>query len=351
MATGSAHESGSAARPQDPEMIFDTAVPDELERYQRPPWQSSESATRVARQRQAAQRLGYLSLALGLGALLMPSRVARISGLEQHRSLLPLIGLRELTSGVGLLTAKKKAPWLWSRLVGDGMDLSVLLSSALGVRNPNRMNAAITTAVVAAVTAADVAASVRSSIGTDPAGTISAPDAYVASSIIVNKSAQECYQFWRNPGNLTRISPMLESVTVLDERTSRWVVRGTAGTRIEWHSRITADAPGDRIAWRSTEGGDLYHAGVVSFQKARGGRGTLVNATMHFKVPGGRAALSLAKVLGVDPRTEIREDLRRFKQFLEAGEIPTTRGQPSGRRSVFGRMTREGRLSRQGSPS
>jgi len=69
---------------------------------------------------------------------------------------------------------------------------------------------------------------------------------------------------------------------------------------------------------------------------------------MHFKVTGGRASMALAKVLGADPAIEVREDLRRFKQLLEAGEIPTTRGQPSGRRRLFGLMTREGRLSRQG---
>jgi uncharacterized membrane protein len=203
---------------------------------------------------------------------------------------------------------------------------------------------------VAAITAIDTRQSIRSSTGTETYPT-SAPDAFVATSIIVGKPAQECYAFWRNPANLSRFSPMIESVTPLDARTSRWVARSVMGTKVTWDSRVTKDSPADCIAWRSLEGGSLYHAGVVRFEPATGGRGTRVHITMHFKVPGGRTALALAKVLGADPRTEVREDLRRFKQLLEAGEIPTTRGQPSGRRSVFGRMTREGRLSRQGNPS
>src|SRR5882762_1027896 len=122
MATESARESEAAAQPQDPELILDTAAPDEFERDQQPPWLSSGLALRASRRATAAQSLGYLSLALGLGALLTPGRVARITGLEQHRRLLPLIGARELASGIGLLSAAKSEPWLWSRVVGDGMD-------------------------------------------------------------------------------------------------------------------------------------------------------------------------------------------------------------------------------------
>ena len=36
------------------------------------------------------------------------------------------------------------------------------------------------------------------------------------------------------------------------------------------------------------------------------------------------------KLLGRDPGSEIREDLRQFKQIVEGGEVPTTHGQPRG---------------------
>jgi uncharacterized membrane protein len=313
-------------------------------------WREERPEPRVPQLSSAARNLGYLSLALGAGALLMPNRLARLTGLEQHRGLLPLVGLRELASGVGLLTQTNPTPWLWSRVVGDGMDLAVLASSVLNPHNPRRLSAAVTTTIVALISAIDARESMRTNNGMQ--GSISAAtDAFASASVIVDKSAQECYSFWRDPTNLVKFSPMLESVSVLDERTSHWVARGPAGAKVEWSSRLTADAPGERIAWRSLEGGHLYHAGVVRFEKANGGRGTVVRVSMHFRAAGGRTGLALAKILGVDPRAEVREDLRRFKQLLEAGEIATTRGQPSGRRSLFGRMTREGRLSRQGSPS
>lgn len=294
-----------------------------------------------------ARNLGILSLVLGAGALFMPEFVGRSSGLQQRRGVLPVVGLRELASGIGLLSTANPTPWLWSRVVGDGMDLAVLATSLLSPRNPRRLSAAVTTAVVAAITAIDVRESLRSS----QQATSAAPDALASASVIVGKSAQECYDFWRDPTNMTRISPLVESVTVVDNRTSRWCIKTPLGQRIEWDSQVTGDTPGERISWRSMDGGGLYHAGVIRFEQAAGGRGTLVTISMHYRVPAGSAGLALAKLIGADPRSEVREDLRRFKQLLEAGEIPTTRGQPSGHRSLLGRMSREGRLSRQESPS
>jgi uncharacterized membrane protein len=306
-------------------------------------WRNAGSRARST----GARNLGILSLALGAGAVLMPRRLARLSGLEPSRKWLPLVGLRELTAGIGLLATQDATPWLWSRVVGDGMDLAVILSSLLSPNNPRKTSAAVTTAIVAAITAIDIRESLRSSPSSDDARTTAAPDALVSSSVIISKSPQECYGYWRDVSNMTRISPLVVSITVLDPRTSRWVIESPLGRKVEWESKITADTPGERISWRSVDGGGLYHAGVVSFSRATGGRGTLVNISMHIRIPGGAAGMGLAKLLGADPHSEVREDLRRFKQLLEAGEVPTTQGQPSGRRSVLGRMTREGRLSRQ----
>jgi len=284
----------------------------------------------------AARNLGILSLALGAGALLMPRLLSRATGLERRRGLLPVVGLRELTSGIGLLAARNPTPWLWSRVAGDGMDLALLAGGLLSPRNPRKLNTAVATAVVAAVTAIDARASIRSKSAAASV-TGAAPDALVTASVIVGKSARECYDFWRDPTNMTRISPLVESITVIDERTSKWCIQTPLGKRIEWESRVTAESPGQRISWRSMDGGGLYHAGVVHFEEATGRRGTLVTVSMHYRVPGGQAGRALVKLIGADPRSEVREDLRRFKRLLEAGEIPTTDGQPSGRRSMIGR--------------
>jgi uncharacterized membrane protein len=62
---------------------------------------------------------------------------------------------------------------------------------------------------------------------------------------------------------------------------------------------------------------------------------------MSYVPPAGKFGAVVAKVSGEEPRQQVREDLRRFKQLLETGEITTTQGQPSGKRSVIYGMFRK----------
>jgi uncharacterized membrane protein len=121
------------------------------------------------------------------------------------------------------------------------------------------------------------------------------------------------------------------------------VAEGPAGTRLEWDAEIVEDRPGTLIAWRSREGAQVPNAGGVRFEPAPGGRGTRVTAELTYQPPGGHAGALVAKVLGRDPALQLREALRRFKQLMETGEIATTEGQPSGRRtSIVRRLARSG---------
>jgi uncharacterized membrane protein len=299
----------------------------------------------------APRALGCVSVGLGLAGLLAPRPLGQLIGMPGHEALLRLIGARELTSGVGLLTQQKAAPWLWSRVAGDAMDLAVL-STGLLPSNPGRGRTTGAMLAVAAITAIDVAASLRETSQPREAfrAARAASEQLIEHTVSVNRSPEECYAFWRDVSNLSKFSPMLESITPIDDRRSHWVLRTVGGKKIEWDSEITADRPGERIAWHSISG-DVKHAGTVRFERAPGGRGTFVSAMMHYQPPGGRLATGLAKLFGKDPNHQVREDLRRFKSLIETGEIPSTRGQPAGRRSFIGRMTRDGRESREGAMS
>jgi uncharacterized membrane protein len=249
-----------------------------------------------------------------------------------------MVGVRELVSGIGLLTQENKTPWLWSRILGDTMDLTLLGRAALSGRRGNgRVLGA--TAVIAAITAADVATSIRQTALRREES--NRADAYVEKSVVVNKSAQECFAFWRELSNLPKFMSSVESVTPLDDQRMHWVMKGPRGARLEWDTEISVDRPGDRLAWHSIQGSPIHHAAVVRFDRAPRDRGTIIRAHMHFQPPAGRFGLALAKLLGHDPGFAMQEDLRRFKQLMETGELPTTNGQPGGHRSLLGRLTRE----------
>jgi uncharacterized membrane protein len=159
----------------------------------------------------------------------------------------------------------------------------------------------------------------------------------VEKSVTINKSPEELYRFWRRFENLPRFMNHLESVTTTTESRSHWVARAPAGTTVEWDAEVYNEKENELIAWRSLDGADVDNAGSVRFEPATGGRGTTVRVTLRYDPPGGALGAMVAKLFGENPEQQIEEDLRRFKQVMETGEIPTTEGQPSGRSAGAGR--------------
>jgi uncharacterized membrane protein len=152
----------------------------------------------------------------------------------------------------------------------------------------------------------------------------------VEESVTINKPVEELYRFWRNLENLPQFMHHLETVERVTDTLSRWRAKGPAGATIEWNAEIINEVPNKVIGWRSIEGSDVVSAGSVNFEDAGPGRGTRVRVRLQYSPPGGKIGASLARLVGRDAATEIREDLRRFKQLLETGEVPTTKGQPRG---------------------
>ena len=72
--------------------------------------------------------------------------------------------------------------------------------------------------------------------------------------------------------------------------------------------------------------------GSVHFTQLAHGRGTEVRVSLKYDPPGGQVGTALAKLVGRSPEAQIKADMRRLKQILEAGEIPTVEGQPHGGR-------------------
>ncbi len=153
----------------------------------------------------------------------------------------------------------------------------------------------------------------------------------VEKSVTVNRQPEELYRFWRNFENLPRFMDHLESVRVEGMGRSHWVAKAPAGTTVEWDAEIYNEKENELIAWRSLEGADVDNAGSVRFEAAPEGRGTIVRVSLKYDPPGGLIGSTFAKLFGEEPSQQIEEDLRRFKQVMEAGETPTTEGQPSGR--------------------
>jgi uncharacterized membrane protein len=152
----------------------------------------------------------------------------------------------------------------------------------------------------------------------------------VNQSIAVYRPIDEAYGFFRNFKNFSRFMAHVNAVREEDETRSHWYVKGPGGIELEWDAEIINDQPNELIAWRSIDSPSVESTGSVRFERAPGERGTLIHVSLNYLPPAGALGAAVAKLMGQEPETQIKHDLRRLKQILEAGEIATTEGQSRG---------------------
>lgn len=153
----------------------------------------------------------------------------------------------------------------------------------------------------------------------------------IEKSVTIDKPIHEVYAFWRNLENLPLFMHHIHSVDEIDRRRSHWIANLRSGITLEWDAEIIDERENESLAWRTTEGSDLYNEGFVVFAEAPGRRGTEVHARIVYRPPAGAFGAKVAEFFNKFTEQMLKEDLRRFKHILETGEIPTTSGQSSAR--------------------
>lgn len=290
------------------------------------------------RTEQLATGLGWFSIGLGLAEIAAPRQVARLIGLPEngHTTTLRALGVREVAHGVAILAQPGSAARVWTRVGGDALDLSVL-GTAITDRETDRTRLLAAIGAVAGIAVLDVMCARQ--LGRETNGSASAGRRKEDRSVrvervtTINKPIHEVYQFWRKFENLPRFMRHLKSVETRGGNRSHWRAKGPAGMTVEWDAEIVQDRENEWIAWGSAEGSDVQNSGSVRFSPAPGGRGTEVRVQMQYSPPAGAFGRALAKLFGEEPEQQIHEDLHRFKQLMETGEIPLSDG-PSLRRAA-----------------
>lgn len=152
----------------------------------------------------------------------------------------------------------------------------------------------------------------------------------IEKSLTINRSPRDVYDFWRKLENLPSFMRHIEAVTSLGGNRFHWIARPAVSgdLRVEWESEITEDRPGEVLAWRSLPGSPIETHGRVLFKAAPGERGTELHIKMGYAPASGQSLAHLTAPLSA---RMLREEIRRVKHVLEAGEIPLVDGQPSAR--------------------
>ncbi len=159
----------------------------------------------------------------------------------------------------------------------------------------------------------------------------------VRTGFTIAKTRQEIYDFIRNSQNWNRF---LQEIQFENRGNAGFGLKiGKRGIEFTSNAEITDEKTAEYIAWASDEQ-VFEHRGVIHFKDAPGNRGTEVTIAVEYKAPAGPIARSLASLAGRSPEHIVRESLRHLKQLMEAGEIPTTVGQPVGARGIKGAAMR-----------
>ena len=149
---------------------------------------------------------------------------------------------------------------------------------------------------------------------------------HVTKSVTVMRPRSEVYKFWRQLERLPSFMIHLASVSEVSPVRSHWVANAPGGSKVEWDAEIVDERENELISWRSCEGSEIPNAGTVRFKDAPADRGTEVSVELNYDPPAGRAGAAVAKLFGEEPGQQLTDDMRRFKQVMETGEVVLSDG-------------------------
>lgn len=230
--------------------------------------ETTDGAARLAR------TLGWFSIGLGLAQAIIPNDVARLAGAEPTADttrLMRALGLRELSSGIGILSGKQTDAWVRARVAGDLMDLA-LLGRVLTSDRADRGKTFAAGMAVLGVTVLDMMAAAK----------------------------------------LGQSDNARENMMKTDEASDTKQVRRA----------ITINRPPSEVAafWQTHAGDDDALMECVTFVPAPGNRGTEVHLSRTYEKPGAIASV-LAKFRHDDPDQLMTDELSVLKQILETGDV------------------------------
>ena len=152
------------------------------------------------------------------------------------------------------------------------------------------------------------------------------PAVRVEHAVTILRPIDEVYRFWRRFENLPQFMQHVVAVEPRGGGVYRWVARAPVGT-VDWLAEVIDEQVPWLIAWRSIPGSRIQNAGSVHFSPAPLGHGTEVHVTLAYRPPAGPLGAIVARMLGEEPQVQVREDLERFKQIMEAAALPARSGE------------------------
>jgi len=234
----------------------------------------TSTSVRAREKDELARFLGWFSVALGTAQVAAPKAMCKAIGADEDGiapAVMRAMGARELVQGFGILTRPRPTGWLWSRVGGDVLDLSLL--GAIARKGHKRTLFAIANTLPIAI--ADVFESKH--LAARPSAPVKRR---IRKAVTINTSRDVVETAWATAADL------------------REKVEGAGATV------AIDDAPGDR--------------------------GVELAVELVEDPPLGDVGAAFQKLTGKDLATHLADDLRRLKQRIETGEVIRSDATPDG---------------------
>ncbi len=139
--------------------------------------------------------------------------------------------------------------------------------------------------------------------------------------LAMQASMHDIYEFFRHPERFSQVMPFLESVR-MDGDEAVWNAK--IGDKIlGWRMRLEEDRPSESLVWNTTADAPLKLRLEVRLEPLPTGRGTAVRLLVDTDT-------MAQSMLGGVAKRVVQDILLKIRALLEAGEVPTTKGQPHG---------------------
>jgi uncharacterized membrane protein len=223
---------------------------------------------------------------------------------------------------------------VWTRVAGDVLDVALLAAGVLARDPGRRRRGTISALLLGAIGAIDLYAALRTTRDGGGRHAGAARGRNLRAAVTVRRPVEDVYRFWRDLENLPSFMYHLQSVSAGDDGRSHWVANAPVGQPVRWDAQITEDKPNERIAWQSLPDSAISNSGSVEFTPAANGDATEVRVRIGYQIPGGALGKAAATLFGASPEQQVNDDLRRFKQILETGQVMRSNGSPEGTAAV-----------------
>ncbi|PWF48406.1 BON domain-containing protein [Massilia glaciei] len=153
-----------------------------------------------------------------------------------------------------------------------------------------------------------------------------APGTQLEKTIDIDAPIDTVFDAFANYENFPHFMSHVVDVRDLGEQRSHWMVKGPAGSRLEWDTLLTASERPGLLSWQTAPGAMVEHAGSIHLEPTDSG--TRATIRMTYRPPAGALGHGVAVLIGSDPKRELDADMLRMKDFIEGGSAPHDAAQP-----------------------